>query len=326
MSSSAPRPLTAARYDGVPRRLLALLAALAMVFSTVVAGVVAAPRASAAELAGQLTNVSVTTTKTTVTDGAFITSTINFCLPSTAVAGDTITITLPSQTQKWTRTFTVNGSSAARANTVFGEGVVDNNQSPAAATITLMDACSDLAGRGDLCVSLDLSGYVTTTQEAGTELLMDYKIGSETVTPTNPPVIVNPNPAGKDVPPVTPQKNGRFTNDGDRCQQADTKEGCLAWDITVPLVATDENGTPNDLTDDTPRVDANGNPVIADEITVTDTARSASWQWYCASTTSRVTVNTYNAAGTAHATGTQYLTATGAKDPVTYPGLVKSVS
>lgn len=155
MSPTASRTIAPARHGGASRRLLALLATLAMVLATVVGGVAVSSRASAADLSGQLTDLTVSTGRTSVLAGSFVTSTMGFCLPDGAEPGDTILITLPADIERWTKNLII----TAPDGTVVGTGVTNQTASPDVATITLTDAYTTaLRDATNVCVDLAMSG------------------------------------------------------------------------------------------------------------------------------------------------------------------------
>ena len=154
MSPTASRTIAPARHGGASRRLLALLATLAMVLATVVGGVAVSSRASAADLSGQLTDLTVSTGRTSVLAGSFVTSTMGFFLPDGAEPGDTILITLPADIERWTKNLII----TAPDGTVVGTGVTNQTASPDVATITLTDAYTTaLRDATNVCVDLAMS-------------------------------------------------------------------------------------------------------------------------------------------------------------------------
>lgn len=310
MSPTASRTIAPARHGGASRRLLALLATLAMVLATVVGGVAVSSRASAADLSGQLTDLTVSTDRTSVLAGSFVTSTMGFCLPDGAEPGDTILITLPADIERWTKNFTI----TAPDGTVVGTGVTNQTASPNVATITLTDAYTTaLRDVTNVCVNLAMSGYVVSTVTAGETLGLTYTIGNQSVSPTKPVPVVG-TPTGTATTPTEMTKTGRFAVGGERCHNEADSAGCLAWDILVPLTTTNADGT----------------TTAADTITITDAAQSSLWTWYCsaggADTKSRIEVYTYPNDVTGTTANTEYLSATGVYGTETYPGLVTAVS
>ena len=193
--------------------------------SIVVAGLLAfvaipALRAAAAEITP--TNMSVTVDRHSVTTGwqDTVTTDLTFTTPNTAVAGDTLTVTLPEVLTHWPASFQI--TNGAGGPVVYNVTISDTNPAIATFTLTAAGAAVD-----NLAVTATFGADVASAPP-GTYPLV-YKVGSSAeVTAGN--LVVNAQP--HNVIPTWSSKAGWFFDGSDQCR---TKtEECLAYSIGTP--------------------------------------------------------------------------------------------
>jgi len=186
--------------------LLGFLLALGLVVSPL-----AAPRAQAAQI--PVTDLAVAVDRHEVTAGwnEPVATTLNFCTPGSASAGDTFTVKLPQALGNWPASFQV----------LNPDGVVMYEVSiggdPAVATFTFTAAGNTAANR---CSIAKFGG--TATKPAGAYPLryvvndtQELSAGELTVRPPAYPL-----PSGE-------YKNAWFTTTSDECRTDPV--GCLSW-------------------------------------------------------------------------------------------------
>ncbi len=189
------------------------------------------PSAHAAEI--PVTNLTIAVDPTEVTYGwqEAVTTTINFCTPNTAVAGDTFTLDLPSELGSWPSAFTVKNPGGAVMYTVA------LNQSRATFTLT-----AEGAAENNLCLVASFSGTSGSTP-AGSYPLRYVINGAQTI--TRGPLVVKP---ATIIAPQVSGKNGWFNVASDECRQ--NPDACLTWRFQTKIhpgaqVVIDDPAGPN---------------------------------------------------------------------------------
>lgn len=199
-----------------PRQAASLFARCVTVLAVAVIaiGLGAAPALAAPIL---VTSPAITVSRDAVIEGGLerVDTTFSGCIPDSAAAGDTFTLTLPQIMSGWPSGFPIN----AQGTTVLDVSI--SSTSPAVATFTLTSAGAALS---NVCFSSVFGGNSGQTQAGN--YTVDYLLGG-TLVASIPFAVQPPNPdPGFPQPPTEPTKYGAF-EDSDECTT--TTSHCLSW-------------------------------------------------------------------------------------------------
>ena len=195
------------------------LAAALVVSALTALSVVLAGPASAAALTGVIKSVTVTPTNPGVND--LITTHLSYCVPNGTQAGDTFSLTLPSQMTGFPLKFAItdaSGGVVATASVVPGP--------PAVATFT-MTSYAQTHNVGNVCGTAKITSHLGNSSYAGQTITLTYTDnGGQTFTN---PITVKPVTATNH---GHARKNGLFTT-GDQCTSV--AKDCITWRLLTPL-------------------------------------------------------------------------------------------
>ncbi len=195
-------------------RLSGLLAAILVTY-------IAAPAVEAHADTITPTNFSVSVDRTQVVEnwGQTITTTVSFTTPNSAVAGDTLTLTLPEVLTDWPPSFAITNGDGGPV--VYEVTISDTD--PAVATFTLTEAG---AAVDNLSVTADFGATVGHTP-GGTYPLTYVLNSSTSVISAGSVVVTTPT---YEVP-SEPSKSAWFTNNGDQCRTQIAS--CLTFQVAT---------------------------------------------------------------------------------------------
>lgn len=192
------------------------LTVLAVVVATIVAPI-GAVWAGAAELSGVFR--VVTTTPTNPTNSDPIRTTVSWCVPNTATAGDTFTLTLPPQLVGGPSSVTLRDPAGAVVATAAISSTI-----PPVVTFTLTDYAQT---HRNICGSAWFESGLASHVAPGSTQELVYRTSDGTtftnVITVQPPFVVDRR---------GPDKWGAFSVPADQCRTNGTD--CLIWTITTP--------------------------------------------------------------------------------------------
>lgn len=170
--------------------------------------------ASAAELAGVITNVVVSPTSLDPDDR--VRTDIEFCVPDSAVEGDTFSLTLAEQLTQVPDTIVLNDPSGATVATASIAG------DPQVATFTLTSYVDD---RVDVCGTAFFESKLSATTTPNSQQTLTYVVGGGATFD----IVVDVGEIDTGVDRSTGRKSATFNDPGDQCRT--TVESCISWFI-----------------------------------------------------------------------------------------------
>jgi len=183
-----------------------------------VAGVAAADRASAAVIPNPVINITVTPTNPRLADP--VRTDVQWCIPDSAVAGDTFSIALPPELVQLPRGFDLRDPSGSLVATAAIAGT------PAVATFTFTDFVDTHV---NVCGTAFFESRLDSSLTVGNTHTLRYVVDGGA--PFEPPITIR---AGGATSGRDSARKGAFFNDpNDECRTV--PQGCLGWYIESQL-------------------------------------------------------------------------------------------